>query len=217
MPEETTQATETTDQQTTQDTQNQDTTTEDTKTTETTEAEETKEESTLLGEKSDEEATPDVPEKYELKMPEGMELENALVDILSPVMKEVGLTQEAAQKLADAYIPYVQQQTEKAKQEALDGWSKQVDEWKNQTVQELGAGLKEAKVVASKFIDKFGSPKVREVLDDTGLGNHPELVKLFVKAGKAISEDTFVESDKKKGAEGGGIGKLYDNPTSKNK
>jgi hypothetical protein len=218
MPEETTQTTtETTPEpQTTEDTQTQtaeDTTQKTTETTPTDETEATKDESTLLGSEG-EEAKAEVPEKYEFTVPEGMEIDNALVEILSPVMKEVGLTQESAQKLADAYIPYVEQQVKSNETAAIEEWNKKVEEWKTQTTQELGASLKEDLVTASKFIDKFGSSKVREVLNETGLGNHPELVKLFVKAGKAISEDTFVEPGKK-GKAGGGLDQLYDHPTSK--
>ncbi|MEI6907818.1 peptidase, partial [Klebsiella pneumoniae] len=44
----------------------------------------------------------------------------------------------------------------------------------------------------------FGTPELKEYLNGTGLGNHPELVKAFIKVGKAMSEDGMVT-----GKEGG--------------
>ena len=38
----------------------------------------------------------------------------------------------------------------------------------------------------------FGTPELRDVLNMTGLGNHPEIIRAFYRAGKAISEDAFV-------------------------
>ncbi|MEC7472463.1 MAG: hypothetical protein VX946_03765 [Pseudomonadota bacterium] len=43
-----------------------------------------------------------------------------------------------------------------------------------------------------KAIEKFGSPELRQVLNDSGLGNHPELVKFCHRIGKAISDDSLV-------------------------
>lgn len=151
-------------------------------------------ESTLLGGKENSESTSNAPESYEaFDVPEGMEIDTALVEKISPVLKEVGLSQENAQKLVDAYAPYIQQQVDAQQGKVVSDWDKQVDDWKAETTKELGAMFKEDLGIAAKFIDKFGSPELRDVLNQTGLGNHPELVKAFVKAGKAISEDIFVE------------------------
>jgi hypothetical protein len=55
--------------------------------------------------------------------------------------------------------------------------------------------------VAKKALDAFGTPELRALLGPydpknnpkgTGLGNHPEIIRAFLKAGKAISEDKFV-------------------------
>ena len=43
-----------------------------------------------------------------------------------------------------------------------------------------------------KAIETFGTPELRSLLDSTGMGNHPEVVRLALKIGKAISEDTIV-------------------------
>lgn len=166
------------------------------------------EDGTLLGEQKKEEkpvAIPDakvIPEKYEFKVPEGMTLDTAAVEKFSPVFKELGLDQKGAQKLVDAYVPYLQEQIKgqlEAQQQAANKvFNDMKTEWKNETIKELGADHAKELAVAAKFIDRFGTPKLREVLNETGLGNHPEIVRAFIKAGKAISEDSFADSNIRK-------------------
>lgn len=158
----------------------------------TTEAGEQPGEGTLLGGEENGENTNVAPENYEaFNIPEGMEMDTALVEEISPVLKEVGLSQENAQKLVNVYAPYVQQQIEAQQAAVVSDWNKQVEDWKAETTKELGATFKEDLSIAGKFIDKFGSPELRNVLNKTGLGNHIEIVKAFRNAGKAISEDSF--------------------------
>ena len=55
-----------------------------------------------------------------------------------------------------------------------------------------GDRLQENLGVARKALEMFGTPELRDVLNMTGLGNHPEIIRAFYRAGKAISEDAFV-------------------------
>ena len=56
------------------------------------------------------------------------------------------------------------------------------------------------RAIAAKAIDKFCGPEVRQILEQSGLGNHPALVRAFVRIGKTISEDSI------SGAAAGGKG-----------
>ena len=167
---------------------------------------EPKEEATLLGEEGKKDAVvapPEnkvIPEKYDLKIPEGMTLDQVMLDKITPVFKELGLTQEGAQKLADVYAPYISQMMETQQKSAVGEFNKMVGEWKAQTTQELskdGAKSEVELAHAAKFIDKFGGPELRQILNETGLGNHVAVVKAFVKAGKAIASDSFPDSSQK--------------------
>jgi hypothetical protein len=163
-----------------------------------------KEDATLLGEDGKKdgvtvtpEAKPVVPEKYSIKPPEGMTIDQAMLDKITPVFKELGISQEGAQKLADVYAPQINQMIEAQRKEAVDAFGKMVGEWKDQTVKELGVGHEKELAHAAKFIDKFGGPELRQVLNETGLGNHIAVVKAFIAAGKAIANDSFPDSGKK--------------------
>lgn len=131
---------------------------------------------------------PAVPESYELTMPEGVELDSVAADEFKAIAKELKLDQVGAQKVADVGAKMAQRQAEKHT-ELVKSWVESVKADKD-----LGGDkLQENLAVAKKALDTFGTPELRDVLNATGLGNHPEVIRAFYRAGKAISEDRFVQ------------------------
>lgn len=134
-----------------------------------------------------------VPEKYEFKSPvEGQELDAEMTAALEPVARELGLNNEQAQKLVDIYGKDILPKIEARQQEH---WAKQTEAWANEvkTDKEIGGDAFVANVgLAQKALDTFAPAGLREYLETTGLGNHPDLVRCFVKVGKAMSEDSMV-------------------------
>lgn len=132
------------------------------------------------------------PEKYEFKAGEGVELDTEALKDFEPVARDLNLTNEQAQKLVDAYpkiLAGVQQRQAEAWQKQTDDWAASVKADKEIGGDKLTANLS----AAQRALDQFGGPALKEYLDSTGLGNHPELVKTFVKIGKAMSEDGMVD------------------------
>ncbi len=61
---------------------------------------------------------------------------------------------------------------------------------------ELGGDKFDANLaVAKKAMDRFATPEFKAYLNETGLGNHPEMLRMLFKTGQAISEDKFVPSN----------------------
>lgn len=132
------------------------------------------------------------PEKYEFKAGEGVELDTEALKDFEPVARELNLTNEQAQKLVDAYpkiLVGVQQRQAEAWQAQTEQWAADVKADKEIGGDKLTANLS----AAQRALDLFGSPELKEYLEGTGLGNHPELVKTFIKIGKAMSEDGMVD------------------------
>jgi hypothetical protein len=123
---------------------------------------------------------------YEFKTPEGVELDKTSVDEFTAIAKELKLPKDAAQKVVDLAV----------KREAgrLEAHKTMVGEWA-ETVKadkELGGDkLDQTLATAKKAID-LGPPELKEMLNTTGLGNHPAVVKWAYTIGKALSEDRFV-------------------------
>lgn len=132
---------------------------------------------------------PQVPETYELKMPEGVDLDKQAADEFTAIAKELKLSQADAQRIADVAAKMQQKQAE-THAEMVKGWAEGC-----KTDKEFGGdNLQQNLSVARKAIDTFGSPELKALLNRTGMGNHPEVVRFAFKAGKAISEDGFVQS-----------------------
>ena len=131
---------------------------------------------------------PVVPEKYEFKAPDGREFDGETIAAYSEVARELGLSQDAAQKLLDRMGPQMAQRQEAQIQAVRNEWTKSATSDKEFG----GPALAENLSVAKKALDAFGTPELRDLLNTSGLGNHPEVIRLFYRAGKAISEDRFV-------------------------
>jgi hypothetical protein len=143
------------------------------------------------------------PDKYaDFKLPDGVTLDASEVTDLQTYAKTNNLTQEQAQAVLDRTLK-TRSDTEAsvvAKQaEALKTMS---TEWKatTQADKEIGGDALQANLAtAVKARDAFGSPALIQILNDSGMGNHPEVVRFFVKVGKAMSEDKFVQGNANSG------------------
>jgi hypothetical protein len=132
-----------------------------------------------------------VPEKYELKLPKNSHLTKEHVDNLMAHAKERGMSNEDAQKLLDresqAVSGYVADQTKRQGQ-LRDTWYEQVKNDK-----ELGGdNFKRTSENARRVVDRFASEHLKQELNKTGLGNHPELLRMMSKIGEAMADDKFV-------------------------
>lgn len=128
------------------------------------------------------------PEKYEFKAEKGHEFDPEVLGAFSDVARELNLSQESAQKVLDKVAPVLNQRQVARIEAARTEWAESAKADK-----EFGGDkLQESLTAARKALDKFGSPELRAMLDESGLGNHPELIRLLVRAGKAVSSDTFV-------------------------
>jgi hypothetical protein len=143
------------------------------------------------------------PETYELAVPEGFEkLDETTVAAATPVFKELGLSNEQANKLIPVVADYAKRIVSDRDQQLMGTILEQRKEWletarKDPEIggQNWGVSIRDS----ARFLDQMGAPKgspLRAALDDSGFGNHPELIRLFAKAGKAIGEDSnFVRGD----------------------
>jgi hypothetical protein len=128
------------------------------------------------------------PEKYEFKAPEGKEFDADVLTAYSKVAKELNLTQDAAQKLLDQMGPVMAQRQSDQIQAVRKSWT----EASTADKEFGGEKLSENLGTARKALDMFGTAELRNLLNESGLGSHPEVIRFMYRAGKAISEDRFV-------------------------
>ena len=156
---------------------------------------------TTTGEQSSDQAapvteTPEVvgaPETYEaFTLPEDMQLDESIMGEFSQLAKDANLPQDKAQslvelgaKMAKGFESAAQQSLADLKESFSNNISKKT---------ELGGEQLDAnKAIAQRAIDAYGSDELKAMLSESGLGNHPELVRFFHAVGQTVSEDTLVE------------------------
>ena len=129
------------------------------------------------------------PDTYaDFTMPEGIELDEAVLADALPVFKELGLTQEQAQKVTDLYAKQVQAGSQKQS----DTFSQLMESWKTDAKNDKefgGDNFEENVKIAQTAIGKYGTPELKQLLEDHGVGNHPEVIRFMLKVGKTLRED----------------------------
>lgn len=167
------------------------------------------------GEK-EEEAKQGAPEQYEeFKAPEGLSYDDQVIGAFKDVAKELNLSQKQAQHLLDKCAPVIaQRQIEQIKAVS--------DQWVERTKADKeigGTNWTRAASDIARIRDRFGvnadgkmDPDIAEFMQ-TPIGNHPGLLKLLARAGRAVGEADFPVGDAK--PERNSLAALYKNSNLK--
>ena len=158
----------------------------------------------LSGDEGEGEGDNVVPEKDEFEPPEGVEVDPSKIEVFGETAKELGLNQKQFQQL----VEYDIQRSAAALEEMSTQFSERINHWAEDTKadKELGGeNFDENLGLAKRAIDTFGSPQLAKLIDvpsadnpdGLGLGNHPEVIRLFYRVGRAISESDLVTGDNK--------------------
>ena len=135
-----------------------------------------------------------VPEKYDLKVPEGFVLDEAVMGEFTELAKEAKLSQEAAQKFADLHAKLAKE----ASQRLIGQWEKTIEGWQTEAKAdpEIDGADHEEKLATAKFgLKKFGTPELSQLMDDLFVGNHKEFIRLFYRLGKYAQDPKFIEAE----------------------
>ena len=133
----------------------------------------------------EQDATAVVPEKYELKLPEGFQMDELGMKAFSDFAKSQNMTNEAAQKYVEAMAPAMQSAATARLEQAKVSWLEQAKADKDLGGDKFSATLE----AADKALADLGTPELAKLLKESGLNHHPEVIRLLAKTGKAISED----------------------------
>jgi hypothetical protein len=135
------------------------------------------------------------PENYaQFKAPEGYTLSNSTLEAAAPIFKDLGLSQEQAQKLVDFHSA---QMIEAAKGPQTAYETLRAD-WQNQTQNdpEMKGKLDVVKADIGRALNALGDTKLatefKAAMDLTGAGDHPAFVKAFWKLSQFVTEGSHV-------------------------
>ena len=128
--------------------------------------------------------------------------DEGVLDNYKEFAHEVGLTQHQAESVLGAY--------ESIQEEEANAHEQSIKDLEVQTTidlqREWGRNFDGNMDYAKRAYAQFASPELSEVLDGTGLGNHPEMIRAFSKIGQMLGEESL--------AVGTGLGRTQQSPQS---
>ena len=132
---------------------------------------------------------PQVPEAYDIKAAEGVEIDQEALAQFTPIAKELKLTNDQAQKLADLYAARMQ----KVIDDRSAAYAKQMEGWANEvmTDKEIGGdNWVGTQVSLKKALGSYDADGAfLALMNESGYGNHPAVVRFVARVGAALKED----------------------------
>ena len=122
-----------------------------------------------------------------------VELENKL----SPIAKRLNLSQESLESLLELALEMIQKHKAAYEKDDEEKYNEQILNYHQMFDEDSelpkvnSPHLKQYMSVANRAYSEFSSPKLKEILEKTGLVYHPELIKMFHKIGELSQEDNL--------------------------
>lgn len=130
----------------------------------------------------------EVPEKYEFTIPEGVTIDEALMTDVSTFAADNKLSIGEAQKIADMGVQLMTKQQELREtqfNEIKAGWLETA-----KTDTEIGADVsKGEESLAARAFNTIATPEMKELVDHYGIGNHPEMLRMFFRLSSLMGDD----------------------------
>lgn len=143
------------------------------------------------------------PEAYEFNLGEGVTVDQDALAVFEPVLRELNIDQATADKLVGTYaeklLPMMEEranvQAEEAGAQLRADWSRQF----SADPEIGGAKLEESRSFAAKAMQHFmpnnaEGQAFRTFLNESGLGNHPEMGRFLSRVGRQLSEAAVDET-----------------------
>ena len=137
---------------------------------------------------------PVVPDRYTLAL-DGFSIDPTLVRNADPVLRDLGLSNDDANKLMPVARDIMARTQESLVRQIEDAAAVQKREWYNAFLADPeigGARRGETEHFAAKALDALGygdGHPFRNALNASGFGNHPDMIRAFRRLGELVGED----------------------------
>jgi len=134
---------------------------------------------------------PEAADKYEIpsdvKLNEGITLSDEKLKTAKETFHKLGLTSKQASEIMRFYLGTVNE-SDTALRSSRQA---QIDQGMRKLQEEFGDKHQAQIDLARSVVAKFGGDELVNYLNESGLGNHPALIKAFAKIGSGVLEDTI--------------------------
>lgn len=131
------------------------------------------------------EQMPDTPDPSIVPSLENTPFQAADYEVFKQLAHELNLSSEQVEK----WLAFEKNCAQHHTQQAQDKKREQIAAWAQQTRAMYGEKLDQEIAFALRAANTFGGPDLRELLEETGLGNHPVVIRTLSGIGRTISED----------------------------
>lgn len=161
---------------------------------------------------------PVVPEKYEFVLPENTPLDPTVTERVTALAKALGVTDaKGAQGVLDAIHGEVATSLETFKKAIEPGgsvWTETKQRLEAQALadKEIGGtpeALGRSVVEAKRVLSQYATPEFAAFAEQSGIGSHPEFIRLLKRIAVATGEDTLVQGEPPKPKPKSRAGRLY--------
>lgn len=131
------------------------------------------------------------PADYDLKAPVGSLVSAEEAKTLTEKAKKAGLSKEQAEGLLNERVEAKQALRESQDKELAAARVMWAEEAKNDPVYG-GEKFAESAEKARRVVDRYASPELKKMLDQTGMGNNPYVFRFMATIANVLSEDQLV-------------------------
>jgi len=135
-----------------------------------------------------------IPDKYEFKVAEG-QVDKAVAEKIAEQAKALKLTADEAQGLYDQVAGARSEAAQAAVKAEIDKFNAVRASWSDAVKADPeigGANFEASTALARKVVARFANTGLIKLLEETGFGDHPEVVRLLHNVGKVMREDDFI-------------------------
>lgn len=140
------------------------------------------------------------PDQYTFEPPEGVEVDQAALDQFNELARDLGLSQDAYQKI----IEHDLQRSQDAETAAVDEWNSRVESWKQSAKADKeigGEDFAESVKMAQTSLKQFADDDFRALLkspsednpNGLALSNHPAMLRFLTRIGKVLADPSLIE------------------------
>ena len=133
---------------------------------------------------------PGAPDAYDFKAPEGFDFDEASINEVTPVFKNLKLSNDEAQSLVDLYAKV----SKEAAEAPVKFWKETQQKWLDEVRAdpEIGDKIELVKTTVNKALATYLSPtevaNFRHAMNYTGAGNNPTFIRVLYKLTSQLVE-----------------------------
>lgn len=127
-----------------------------------------------------------------IKYPETIQINKEEAGAFVALANTLGLKKEQVQGIIDFQVKTLETKTKEYEEKSNKAFEEQAKTWEMESKAKFGLEFDKNLGLAKKAYEKYATKGFRELMENTKLGNHPDIIETFKNVGVLISNDTVV-------------------------